>query len=114
MKTETIKFNSFMDGSYKKKDITMKLLPIAGGYAVMVPKTVLAATSDTTFNDVLAALFGITDWLCVGVFLFAGVSWMFGNRTKGMELLIGGSIGYIIARKAVAIQQFLEAIVVGG
>jgi hypothetical protein len=52
----------------------------------------------------------IVDWLVVGVFVFSGVSWMFGHRSKALELLIGGAAGYILARHAIDIRDFLKTL----
>jgi hypothetical protein len=61
-----------------------------------------------SFTNVMSALLGIADWMCAGVIMFAGASWMFGNRTKALEHLIGGTVGYIIIRKALIIRDFLK------
>jgi hypothetical protein len=50
----------------------------------------------------------IVDWIVVGVFVFGGVAWMFGHRPKALELIIGGSAGYILARHAIDIRDFLK------
>lgn len=55
------------------------------------------------------ALF-IADWLAVGVFFFAGAVWTFGNRTKGIELLISGATGYLVMRHAVDLRDWLKTI----
>lgn len=48
----------------------------------------------------------IVGFLMDGVIIFAGISWMFGNRTKAIELLIGGGIGYTIVRHHEDIKNF--------
>ncbi|RKJ63446.1 glycosyltransferase, partial [Butyricicoccus sp. 1XD8-22] len=50
-----------------------------------------------TFTNVYAQYLVIIDWLAVGVISAAGIAWMFGHRSKGIELLISAGIGYIIA-----------------
>jgi type IV secretory pathway VirB2 component (pilin) len=72
-----------------------------------VPAT---AGTEGTFASVVQAALNVADWLCVGVIMFAGGSWMFGDRTRAMERLIGGGIGYIIIRKAHLLQQFLKSL----
>lgn len=80
-------------------------------HAVLPPARAIAAvgfaTDPTGFAHVLDAALRISDWLCVGVIMYAGGCWMFGDRTKAMERLIGAAVGYLIIRKAKIIQEFL-------
>lgn len=111
MRIESIDFKSFIKNDYRKKNIKPIIMKLSTGiYAMLIPKSVLAATADATFMNVLGAAMNIVDWLVVGVFIFAGVSWMFGHRGKALELLIGGAAGYILARHAVDIRNFLKAL----
>src|SRR5690606_42069966 len=113
MRTETIDFRSFIKNEPVEKVTIpkMKIVRLSASiYAVLLPKTVFAATADATFGNVLTAAMNIVDWLVVGVFIFSGVSWMFGHRTKALELIIGGAAGYILARHAVDIRDFLKAL----
>lgn len=64
----------------------------------------------TALAPLLAAFIDIADYLVIGVFMFSGAAWMFGHRTKAIELLIGGSVGYLIIRHAGDMQAFLESI----
>jgi len=50
----------------------------------------------------------IADILALAVFSFAGASWMFGHRSKGLEMLICGCIGYLIIRHSVDIRDYLK------
>ncbi|MBT2744181.1 glycosyltransferase [Bacillus sp. ISL-77] len=78
---------------------------------VLVPKSALAATkasADQTFSNLWDAILNVVDWIVVGVFVFAGVAWMFGHRTKALELIIGGAAGYLLARHAIDIRDFLK------
>jgi hypothetical protein len=110
-KTKTIDFRSFVKNEKKHDLTTFKIVSLgAGVFAVMIPRTALAATADATFGNVWSAVMNIVDWIVVGVFIFAGVSWMFGHRTKALELIIGGAAGYILARHAVDIRDFLKAL----
>lgn len=52
----------------------------------------------------------IVDKLMTGVIIFSGVSWMFGNRTKAIELLLGSGVGYIIVRHHEDIKNFFALI----
>jgi hypothetical protein len=121
MKTQTIEFKQFIrNEKYPTGDLLkmledknlMKLVSIGGGLMlVMVPKSALAATkasADQTFSNLWHAVMNIVDWIVVGVFVFGGVAWMFGHRPKALELIIGGSAGYILARHAIDIRDFLK------
>ncbi|NRG30683.1 glycosyltransferase [Niallia circulans] len=88
-----------------------KVIALGGKlFAVMAPRHALAATADATFGNIWSAIMNTVDWIVVGVFIFAGVSWMFGHRTKALELLIGGAAGYILARHAIDMRNFLKAL----
>ncbi|MNV63625.1 hypothetical protein D3C71_1562290 [compost metagenome] len=50
----------------------------------------------------------IIDYIMDGVIIFAGVSWMFGNRTKAIEILIGSGVGYVIVRHHDDIKNFFS------
>jgi hypothetical protein len=121
VKVQTIEFKSFVRN--EKLDTSellnmlqdknlMKVVALGGGLmAVMVPKSAWAATkasADQTFGNLWQAVMNIVDWIVVGVFVFGGVAWMFGHRPKALELIIGGSAGYILARHAIDIRDFLK------
>ncbi|MGC4378227.1 glycosyltransferase [Fictibacillus sp. Mic-4] len=116
MRTETIDFRAFMRKEWRDKEpkptpTPLKIIRLGYGlFVLMAPKTVFAGTADATFGNVWSAGLNIVDWIAVGVFFFAGVSWMFGHRSKSLELLIGGACGYILARHAVDIKNFLRTI----
>lgn len=80
-------------------------------HLALMPSTAFAssgAAGSATWSTVFTTVLGISDWLCVGIIVYAGVTWMFGNRTKAIEFLMGGSIGYIIVRHAVDIRNWLR------
>lgn len=52
----------------------------------------------------------IADWMCLGVIVFAGGSWMFGQRTQALERLLGGAIGYEIIRHAPDVLEWLKSL----
>jgi hypothetical protein len=109
-RTQTMDFRSFVRNE-KKEDIitTFKIVSLgASMFAVMVPRTAFAATANSVFGGLWPTVLNIVDWICVGVFVFAGVAWMFGHRTKALELIIGGAAGYILARHAIDIQRWLS------
>jgi hypothetical protein len=121
LKTQTIDFRSFIRNEKYPTDQLLNLLEdknlmkvvkiSAGLMLVLIPKSTLAATTvtaDQTFSGIWQAVLNCVDWLVVGVLVFAGVAWMFGHRAKALELLIGACAGYILARHAIDIRDFLK------
>lgn len=123
MKTQTIDFKQFLSNEkfptnellkmLEDKKLT-KMVSVGGGMMLLlIPKSVFAATTataDVTFTNLWKAVMNIVDWIVVGVFVFGGIAWMFGHRPKALELIIGGSAGYILARHAVDIRDFLKTL----
>ncbi|MGI0534929.1 glycosyltransferase [Bacillus pfraonensis] len=115
-KTEVIPFRDFMDGSYKNKkksDVTAfkKVITATTGSLIMIlPKVTLAATVNSTFGNVHGAIMNSFDAGVVLVIIFSGASWALGHRTKALEILIGVCCGYVLARHAVDIRDFLKGI----
>jgi hypothetical protein len=113
-KIEAINFNDFMGGKRReKKDIKVigKILTTSGAIVVAtMPKIVLAAGMDGTFGNIHGAIMRAFDAGVVLVIIFAGAAWGLGHRTKAIEILIGVCCGYILARHAIDIQQFLKGI----
>jgi xanthine/uracil permease len=70
----------------------------------------MAATADATFGNVHEALMKAFDAGVVLIIIFAGASWSLGHRTKAIEILIGVCCGYILARHAIDIRNFLKGI----
>lgn len=116
-KTETIDWHAFFNEDKTKSsgNRTVKVIAKVAGavHVAMMPHTVFAASvtaGESTFLEVLATVLGIADWLCVGIIIFAGTTWMFGNRTKAIEFITGGAIGYVIIRHAIDIRNWLKAL----
>lgn len=110
-------------GAFHRGDIVVKEAPkntlktaakVAGTvHLALIPNTVFAATADggaATWTEIFMTVLNISDWLCAGIIVFAGATWMFGNRTKAIEHLLGGSIGYIIIRHALDIRNWLRTL----
>lgn len=92
------------------KEVIAKIIGASGAITtVLVPKTVFAAGTGA-FGNVHDAIMRGFDWGVVLVIIFAGAAWGFGHRTKAIEILIGVSCGYILARHAVDIRDFLKSI----
>jgi hypothetical protein len=104
-------FRAFCRGDLveKKRAVPTRFKTAAATTLFMVPTRVLAVTGENTetWIEVWETVLTGADWLCVGVIVFAGGNWMFAHRTKAMELLLGGGIGYLIIRHAKDIQEWL-------
>lgn len=121
-KTQTISFNDFLSGAYKapkrkaqtKKEALKDVIAIVSAsgliYKVISVETVLAATADATFGNVHEALMKAFDAGVVIVLIFAGACWGLGHRTKAIEIIIGVCCGYVLARHAIDIRDFLKGI----
>jgi hypothetical protein len=112
-RTETIAFSDFMKNEKKtaQTGAVKKVLASSGSIALMtMPKMVMAASADATFGNVHGAIMNVFDAGVVLVIIFAGASWGLGHRTKAIEILIGVCCGYILARHAVDIRDFLKGI----
>lgn len=110
-KIQTLDFKTFVKNEKKFDLTTAKIVSLGASMgAVMIPRTALAAGANATFNNIWPTVLNIVDWICVGVFVFAGVSWMFGHRTKALELIIGGAAGYVLARHARDVQGWLAGL----
>jgi type IV secretory pathway VirB2 component (pilin) len=123
MKTQTLDFKQFVSKEKYPTDDLLKMLSDkklrkvvkvgTGLMLVLIPQSAFAATqatADATFSNLWKAVMNIVDWIVVGVFVFGGIAWMFGHRPKALELLIGGSAGYILARHAIDIRDFLKTL----
>lgn len=116
-KIQSIRFNSFMDGSFKKeaikKDLKVigKIVTTSGAIVVAtMPKIAMAAAMDGAFGNIHGAIMKGFDAGVVLVIIFAGAAWGLGHRTKAIEILIGVCCGFILANHAVDIRNFLRGI----
>ncbi|AHJ88628.1 hypothetical protein GBK2_30 [Geobacillus phage GBK2] len=109
---ETIKFKDFMSGEYKKpKKTVAKVIGATGPALVLiVPKSAFAAGMHSTFGSIHSAIMNAFDAGVVLIIIFAGAAWALGHRTKAIEILIGVCCGYILARHAIDIRDFLKGI----
>lgn len=82
-----------------------KTIPVILG-ALAVP---IVVTADT-FTDIHSTIMGIFDGGVVIVIIFAGAAWALGHRSKAIELLIGAACGYLLARHAIEIRDYLKSI----
>jgi hypothetical protein len=121
MKTEVIPFKSFMNGSWNQKpEVTpwKEIIAIcaAGGsiLAVTLPQTAEAAVAtmagSNTFDNLHVSIMNMFDSGVVLVLIFAGACWVMNHRGKALEITIGTAAGYLLARHAVDIRDFLKGI----
>lgn len=87
----------------KRKPLYKKVIPIVIPL-LLTPTLAFAGPFDLLHGEFLK----IADIFAVAVFSFAGASWMFGHRSKAIEMLIGGCIGYLLVRHAVDIRDYLK------
>jgi len=106
-----------MDKSYKRKAIKKDvkvigkvLSSVAPVLVVVVPKVAFAAGVEGAFGNIHKAIMSGFDAGVVLVIIFAGAAWGLGHRTKAIEILIGVCCGYVLARHAVDIRDFLQGI----
>lgn len=79
---------------------------VGGKAAVPVMLMLDPASTVSGWELFIKKILWIVDFLMDAVIIFAGVSWMFGNRTKAIELLIGSGVGYVIVRHYKDIKDF--------
>jgi hypothetical protein len=115
-KSVTLNWNEFMVGHivpldrHRKLNIARKTA--ATVHLILFPKEVFAAVpaSESSWLEIFNTVLEISDWLCAGIIVYAGVTWMFGNRTKALEFLMGGASGYLIIRHALDIRNWLKTL----
>lgn len=124
MRTQSMSIKEFMSGEYKrdaKKDVqalVRKLYATGAASVVIVPKPAMAATyavaavanTASTFDHLWSAIMNIFDCGVVLVIAFAGGCWCLGHRPKALEILIGVCFGYLLARHAKDIRDFLKGV----
>lgn len=72
-------------------------------------ESLMAPTSGGGGWDILIdKVLWIVDKIMTGVIIFSGLCWMFGNRTKAIEILLGAGVGYVIARHHEEIKAFFQ------
>jgi hypothetical protein len=112
-KAEAINFKAFVQNDYKKsglKEVGKVLSATAPALILIVPKVALAASVNGTFGNIHASIMNMFDAGVVLVIIFAGAAWGLGHRTKAIEILIGVCCGYVLARHATDIRDFLKSI----
>lgn len=63
------------------------------------------------FTEALSAILPIAEYAAAGAIMWAGANFMFGNRTKAQEYVLGVSIGFIMTLEAWEYIQWLKGLV---
>jgi len=89
-----------------------KLYPaMVGTFAATFPTIAFANDGAAdTFNRIWQSLMTGLDYAAACIIVFTGVAWMLGHRTKAIELLISVACGFVLARHALDIRDFLKTI----
>ena len=111
-KVEVVQWKEFFQGQViPKREVNRTAVIVSGAvYLAAIPTRIVFAAQDDTWRSIWETVLHISDWLCVGVISFAGAVWMFGNRSKALELLIGASSGYLVIRHAMDIKNWLASL----
>lgn len=72
--------------------------------------TPIIVSAADTFSDIHNTVMTIFDGGVVLIIIFAGAAWALGHRSKAIELLIGVCCGYLLARHAIEIRDYLKSI----
>lgn len=117
-RTETLDFKRFIkEGDYiskKNKEVYGKVVKATTMYTIIaIPKVALAAgvgTGADAFDDLYKVFMNIFDGGVVLALVICGGTWAFGWRTQAIERIIYIAAGYILARHAKDIRDFLQTI----
>lgn len=124
LKRKRIEVAEYIDGEYvfksdrKRYEALKKSTAIGLTTLATAPIAPIITFADDggTFDRIYPILLRMVDAGVVFVIIFAGATWILGNRGKSMELLLGAGAGYLIVRNAVNIRDGLKALApsVGG
>ena len=79
--------------------------------AILAPMLIIPTiASADLFTDVHSKAMTLFDGAVVLLIIFAGASWALGHRSKAIEMLIGVCCGYLVARNAIDIRDYLKTI----
>ena len=115
-KKTRIEVAEFIEGEYvfasdKKAKDRIKAAGATALVSTVVPVRVVFAENFDVFRAVFDLALTIVDFVVVLVIIFASSLWILGNRSRAMEILIGAGGGYILARNAVHIRNFMRDLV---
>jgi hypothetical protein len=115
-KVKTVRtYNDLLNGIYPRSksdfEVISKVISATGPALVLtVPRSAFACIGNGAFGNVHGAIMNGVDAGVVLVIIFAGAAWGLGHRTKAIEILIGVCCGYVLARHACDIRDFLKSI----
>ncbi|MDX5474496.1 MAG: glycosyltransferase [Bacillaceae bacterium] len=118
-RSETLDFKRFIrEGDYigkQNKEVYKKITKSVTVYSVIgIPKLTFAATSASVgtgaFDELYQVFMNIFDGGVVLALVICGGTWAFGWRTQAIERIIYIAAGYILARHATDIRDFLKTI----
>jgi type IV secretory pathway VirB2 component (pilin) len=118
-RTETLDFKRFTrEGDYigkQNKAVYNKIAKASASYVIVgTPKLVVASTTAAVganaFDDLYKVFMNIFDGGVVLALVICGGTWAFGWRTQAIERIIYIAAGYILARHATDIRDFLKTI----
>lgn len=79
--------------------------------AILAPMLIIPTiASADLFTDVHSKAMTLFDGAVVLLIIFVGASWALGHRSKAIEMLIGVCCGYLVARNAIDIRDYLKTI----
>lgn len=82
--------------------------PVTLGSAMATGEVI--AASGSGIDSLYPAIMNLFDAGVVLVIVFAGACWIFNQRSKSLEILIGVCAGFILARHAIDIRDWLKKI----
>jgi type IV secretory pathway VirB2 component (pilin) len=116
-RTETMNFKRFIqEGDYigkKNKEVYKKITKATTMYVIVgTPKLVFASTAvgNGAFDELYKVFMNIFDGGVVLALVICGGTWAFGWRTQAIERIIYIAAGYVLARHATDIRDFLKTI----
>lgn len=93
-----------------KKESYTSVKTKASAIALPLIATPTLASAADTFGDIHSTAMALFDGAVVLIIIFAGASWALGHRSKAIEILVGVCCGYLLARHAVDIRDYLKSI----
>lgn len=104
-RNQRIEAEVLQDNQRKHSSTFSKVVSVAAPL-LFLPTIALA----DTFGNIHGTAMTMFDGGVVLVIIFAGACWSLGHRSKAIELLIGVCCGYLLARHAIDIRDYLKTI----
>lgn len=115
MRKQKIETAQYIDGNYvfeERRKGKYLFGSFGAALTTLMPSLVYADSGDVgkTFGNVHTAVLNAVDSGVVLVIIFAGASWMLGQRSRAIEILIGVACGYLIISHSINLRDFLKSI----